>query len=58
MKFIAVLYDRKWSVKMKGKLFKACVRTAVICGSETWAMTRKVCCTSGEVNVWIEFEAL
>ena len=32
----AVLCGRKWSVKMKGKLYKTCVRTAMIYGGETW----------------------
>jgi hypothetical protein len=35
-----VLYGRKWSLKLKGKVYKACVRTAMVYGSETWVMTK------------------
>ena len=33
----AVLCGRKWSVKMKGKVYKTCVRTVMVYGGETWA---------------------
>ena len=37
------LSGRKWSVKMKGRVYKACVRAAMVYDGETWVM-RKVCC--------------
>jgi len=37
----AVLCGQKWSVKMKGKLYKICVRTAMTYGGETWAMRKE-----------------
>ena len=36
-----VLCGRKWSVKMKGKVYRACVRTAMVYGSETWVMRKE-----------------
>ncbi len=36
-----VLCGRKWSVKMKGRLYKACVRTAMVYGGETWVMRKE-----------------
>ena len=36
-----VLCGKKWSVKMKGKLYKACVRTAMVYGGETWTMRKE-----------------
>ena len=36
-----VLCGKKWSVRLKGRVYRTCVRTAMIYGSETWTM-RKV----------------
>jgi hypothetical protein len=36
-----VLRGRKWSVQMKGRVYKACVRTAMVYGGETWVMRRE-----------------
>ena len=36
-----VLCGRKWSVKMKGRVYKACVRAAMIYGGETWVMRKE-----------------
>ena len=35
------LCGRKWSVKMKGRVYKACVRAAMVYGSETWVMSKE-----------------
>ena len=37
----AVLCGQKCSMKMKRKLYKTCVRTAIIYGGETWAMRKE-----------------
>jgi len=37
----AVLCGRKWSVKMKGKVYNTCVRTAMIYGGETWVLRQE-----------------
>ena len=37
-----VLCSRKWSVGMKGKVYRACVRTAMIYGSENWTLTKEI----------------
>ena len=31
---------RKWSVKTKGRVYKACVRPAIVCGGETCVMRK------------------
>ena len=36
-----VLCGRKWSKKMKGRVFKACVRAAMVYGGETWVMRKE-----------------
>ena len=36
-----MLCGQRWSVKMKGKLYKTCVRTSMIYGSETWTMRKE-----------------
>ena len=36
-----ILCGRKWSVKTKGRVYKACVRAAMVCGSETWVMRKE-----------------
>ena len=33
-----VLCGKKWSVRLKGRVFRACVRSAMVYGSETWVM--------------------
>ena len=33
-----VLCGKKWSLKMKGRVYKSCVRSAMVYGSETWAL--------------------
>ena len=33
-----LLYGRKFSVKMKGRIYQSCVRTAMLYGSETWCL--------------------
>ena len=33
-----VLCGKMWSVRMKGRVFRACVRSAMVYGSETWVM--------------------
>ena len=35
-----VLCGKKWPMKLKGKVFKAYVRTAKVYGSETWVMRK------------------
>ena len=35
-----VLFDRRMSVKLKGKVYKTVVRPALLYGAETWATTR------------------
>ena len=37
----AVLCGRKWSMKMKGKVYRSCVRAAMVYGSETWVMKKE-----------------
>jgi hypothetical protein len=39
-KLSGVLCGKKWSLKLKGKVYKACVRTAMVYGSETWVMRK------------------
>ena len=39
-----VLCGRKWSVKMKGRVYKACVRAAMVYGGETWVMRKEEEC--------------
>ena len=34
----AVLCGRKWSMKMKGKVYRLCVKAAMVYGSKTWVM--------------------
>ena len=53
-----VLCGKKWSVRLKRRVYRTCVRTAMIYGSETWTM-RKVgeCATArrksyGAYDVW------
>ena len=36
-----VLCSRSWSLKMKGRVYKACVRSAMVYGSETWALKKE-----------------
>lgn len=36
-----VLYGRRFSLKMKGKVYKSCVRSVMLYGSETWCLTEK-----------------
>jgi hypothetical protein len=36
-----VLCGRKWSVKMKGRVYRACVRAAMVYGGETWVMRKE-----------------
>ena len=38
-----VLCGRKWSVKMKRRVYKAYVRAAMVYGGETWVMRREEC---------------
>ena len=33
-----LLYGRKFSVKMKRKIYQSCVRSAMLYGSETWCL--------------------
>ena len=40
MKLSGVLCGKKWSVNLKGRVFTACVRTAMVYGSETWVMRK------------------
>jgi hypothetical protein len=35
-----VMFGRKWSLKLKGKVYKTCVKTAMVYGSETWVMRK------------------
>ena len=35
-----VLCGRKWSVKMKGRMYNSCVRAAMVYGGETWVMRK------------------
>jgi hypothetical protein len=39
-----VLCGRKWSVKMKGRVYMACVRAAMVYGGETWVMRKEEEC--------------
>ena len=41
MKLNSVLCERKWSVKMKGRVYEACVRAAMVYGRETWVMRKE-----------------
>lgn len=36
-----VLCGKRWSLKMKGTVYKTCVRTVMIYGGETWAMRKE-----------------
>ena len=36
-----ILCGKKWSVKMKGRVYKACVRAAMVYGGETWVMRKE-----------------
>jgi hypothetical protein len=36
--------EEKWSVKMKGRVCRACVRVAMVYGGETWVMTKEEDC--------------
>ena len=40
-----VLYGRRFSLKIKGRVYQSCVRSAILYGSETW------CLTEGEVAI-------
>ena len=33
-----LLYGRKFSLKMKGKIYQSCVRSAMLYGNETWCL--------------------
>ena len=33
-----LLYERKLSLKMKGRIYQSCVRSALLYGSETWCL--------------------
>jgi hypothetical protein len=39
-----VLCGRKWSVKMKGRVYRVCVRAAMVYGGETWVMRKEEEC--------------
>ena len=32
------MYGRRFSLKMKGRVYKSCVRSAMLYGSETWCL--------------------
>jgi hypothetical protein len=36
-----ILCGRKWSVNMEGRMYKACVRAAMVYGGETWVMRKE-----------------
>ena len=36
-----VLCGKRWSMRMKGKLYKTCVRTAMVYGGETWVLRKE-----------------
>ena len=36
-----LLCGKRWSVKLKGRVYKTCVRTAMIYGGETWVMRKE-----------------
>ena len=36
-----VLCGRKWSAKLKGRVYKTCVRAAMVYGGETWVMRKE-----------------
>ena len=36
-----ILCARKWSVKMKGRFYEACLRAAMVYGGEAWVMRKK-----------------
>ena len=36
-----VLCGRKWSVTLEGRVYKACVRAAMMYGGETWVMRKE-----------------
>ena len=38
--YLKVLSDKKISARVKGKVYKAVVRPALLYGSETWAMKK------------------
>ena len=35
---LPVLYGKKFSLKMKGRIYQSCVRSAMLNGSETWCL--------------------
>ena len=35
-----LLYGRKFLLKTKGKIYQSCVRSAMLCGSETWCLRK------------------
>ena len=39
---VGILAKKGVSLKLKGKVYVACVRSAMINGSETWAMTMEI----------------
>ena len=47
-----VLYGRRFSLKIKGRVYQSCVRSAILYGSETW------CLTEGEVAILRRTEEL
>ena len=36
-----MLCGKKWSLKMKGRVYKTCVINAMVYGSETWALRKE-----------------
>ena len=39
-----ILCGKKWSLLMKGRVYRACVRAAMTYGGETWVMRREDDC--------------